>query len=47
MRHVLGLDHFSDSGAQATMYPSAPADEVRKVSLTAGDVAALQVALGR
>jgi hypothetical protein len=41
MGHVLGLNHFSDSGAQATMYPSAPADEVRKTTLTAGDTLAL------
>src|SRR5581483_10406739 len=44
--HGLGLHHYSDSGAQATMYPSAPPDEVRKTTLTAGDTAALQAALG-
>jgi matrixin len=46
MGHVLGLSHFSDSGSQATMYPSAPPDEVRKITLTAGDKAALQASLG-
>jgi len=30
--HVFGLDHVSDPGAQATMYPSAPRGEVRKRS---------------
>jgi len=46
MGHVLGLSHFSDSGAQATMYPSAPPDEVRKITLTQGDKSALQASLG-
>jgi hypothetical protein len=45
MGHALGLSHYSDSGAQATMYPSAPSDEVRKVTLTTGDELALQQAL--
>ena len=36
--HVFGLDHVSDPGAQATMYPSAPRGEVRKRTLTTGDV---------
>ena len=45
MGHVLGLSHYSDSAAQATMYPSAPSDEVRKVTLTAGDKSALQASL--
>jgi hypothetical protein len=45
MGHVLGLNHLSDSGAQATMYPSAPADEIRKTTLTAGDRLALQAAI--
>jgi len=35
--HVLAMDHVSDAGKQATMYPSAPAGEVRKRSLTQGD----------
>lgn len=43
--HVLGLEHYSDSGAQATMYPSAPPDEVRKITLTDGDIAALAESL--
>ena len=43
--HVLGLSHYSDTGAQATMYPSAPADEVRKRTLTPGDIAALSAPL--
>jgi len=41
MGHVLGLNHFSDVGAQSTMYPSAPPDEVRKITLTQGDKDAL------
>lgn len=45
MGHALGLSHFSDSARQATMYPSAPPDEVRKVTLTAGDISALQESL--
>jgi hypothetical protein len=45
MGHALGLNHFSDSGAQATMYPSAPADETRKTTLTKGDEQALQAAI--
>jgi hypothetical protein len=43
--HSLGLSHYSDADAQATMYPSAPSDELRKITLTAGDVAALQASL--
>ena len=35
--HTVGLDHLSDSGAYATMYPSASKGEVRKQTLTAGD----------
>jgi hypothetical protein len=46
MGHALGLSHYSDGDAQATMYPSAPAGETRKTTLTAGDIAALDVALG-
>jgi hypothetical protein len=45
MGHVLGLSHFSDAGAQVTMYPSAPPDEVRKTTLTNGDIAALAVSV--
>ena len=44
--HAVGLSHFSDAGAQATMYPSAPAGEVRKNTLTTGDRAAFGVSLG-
>ncbi len=44
--HALGLNHVSDANAQATMYPSAPADEVRKRTLTTGDITALGLALG-
>jgi Matrixin len=36
--HVFGLDHVSDPGAPATMYPSAPRGEVRKRTLTTRDV---------
>ena len=43
--HVLGLDHVSDPGKQATMYPSAPAGEVRKRTLTTGDVFGVQASL--
>ena len=43
--HALGLNHISDPNAQATMYPSAPSDEVRKTTLTAGDIASLQVSV--
>lgn len=39
--HSLGLSHFSDTDAQATMYPSAPPDELRKITPTQGDVDAL------
>lgn len=46
MGHALGLSHYSDTAAQATMYPSAPSDELRKRTLTQGDIDALQVALG-
>ena len=44
MGHALGLSHYSDSEAQATLYPSAPRDEVRKTTLTAGDAQAFRVA---
>ena len=43
--HTLALDHVSDPGKQATMYPSASLDEVRKRTLTAGDAAGFQAAL--
>jgi hypothetical protein len=43
--HALGLNHYSDANAQATMYPSAPRDEVRKRTLSQGDVDALKSAL--
>lgn len=46
MGHALGLSHYSDTDAQATMYPSAPSDELRKRTLTQGDIDALQDALG-
>ena len=39
--HVLGLNHVRDATAQSTMYPSAPPDEVRKITLTQGDKDAL------
>jgi hypothetical protein len=39
--HALGLNHWSDANAMATMYPSAPSDETRKRTLTDGDRAAL------
>jgi hypothetical protein len=45
MGHVLGLSHVSDAGAQSTMYPSAPSDEVRKTTLTAGDKTALGISV--
>ena len=44
--HTVGLDHYSDADAQATMYPSAPAGEVRKRTLTAGDETAYTNAVG-
>jgi len=43
--HALGLNHISDANAQATMYPSAPSDEIRKTTLTGGDIASLQVSV--
>jgi hypothetical protein len=45
--HVLGLDHLSDTGKKATMYPSAPKNEVLKRTLTTGDVSGFNDALGR
>lgn len=36
--HVVGLGHVSDPGAMATMYPSAPKGEVKKQTLTTGDI---------
>lgn len=35
--HVIGLAHVKDAQAMATMYPSAPAGEVKKQTLTTGD----------
>ena len=35
--HVVGLDHLSDPGAFATMYPSATKGKIRKRTLTDGD----------
>lgn len=35
--HVVGLDHLSDPGTVATMYPTASKGEVRKRTLTQGD----------
>jgi hypothetical protein len=43
--HILGLEHVSDAAKMATMYPSAPAGEVKKRTLTAGDVAGATAAL--
>jgi hypothetical protein len=43
--HVLGLDHLSDSGKKATLYPSAPVNEVLKRTLTSGDKAGFREAL--
>jgi hypothetical protein len=36
--HVIGLAHVSDVERQATMYPSAPKGEVKKKTLTGGDI---------
>lgn len=38
--HAVALSHYSDAQKQATMYPSAPAGEIRKRTLTSGDAAA-------
>jgi hypothetical protein len=35
--HTVGLDHLSDGGAYATMYPTASKGEERKQTLTDGD----------
>ncbi len=35
--HVIGLAHFKDTAAMATMYPSAAKGEVKKQTLTLGD----------
>jgi hypothetical protein len=43
--HAVGLDHVSDAGKQATMYPSAPKGEVIKRSLTTGDRTGFQSSL--
>lgn len=37
--HLIGLGHFSDDCKMATMYPSAPKGEIKKRSLTLGDIA--------
>ncbi len=44
--HTVGLSHYTDSESQATMYPSAPAGEIRKNTLTSGDEAAFGISLG-
>ncbi len=36
--HTVGLDHLEASGAYATMYPTASKGEVRKQTLTQGDL---------
>lgn len=43
--HILGLDHVSDAAKMATMYPSAPSGEIKKRTLTGGDVAGVAEAL--
>jgi len=43
--HTVGLDHLSDPGRLATMYPSAPRGEVRKRTLTTGDASGFLAAL--
>jgi hypothetical protein len=37
--HVIGLAHLEDANAMATMFPSAPKGEVKKRTLTTGDIA--------
>lgn len=39
---MLALDHIEDSGAKATMYPSAPRGETLKRTLTQGDAVGAQ-----
>jgi len=36
--HLIGLGHFSDDCKMATMYPSAPKGEIKKRTLTSGDI---------
>ncbi len=43
--HILGLAHWSDAAKMATMYPSAPSGEIKKRTLTLGDVAGVTQAL--
>jgi hypothetical protein len=43
--HTAALDHVSDAGKQATMYPSAPKGEVRKRTLTTGDASGFSTSL--
>ena len=43
--HVLALEHVSDTAKVATMYPSAPSGEIKKRTLTAGDVAGVTASL--
>ncbi len=43
--HILGLAHFSDAAKMATMYPSAPSGEIKKRTLTGGDLAGVTQAL--
>lgn len=42
--HSVGLDHVSDPGKTATMYPSAPSGETQKRTLTIGDANGLATA---
>ncbi len=43
--HVIGLAHLEDEFAMATMYPSAPKGEVKKRTLTTGDVVGAKAVL--
>ena len=43
--HVIGLAHVQDKDAMATMYPSAGKGEVKKQTLTPGDIAEAAVLL--
>jgi hypothetical protein len=43
--HAAAIDHVSDPERQATMYPSAPAGEILKRTLTVGDENGLTAAL--
>ena len=44
--HTVGLNHLSDPNGYATMYPTASKGEVRKRTLTAGDVVGYTAAGG-